>query len=207
MQKLFKGVLDFKRDEFEKYKGLFSELERQQNPHTLFIGCSDSRVVPTLITRTNPGELFLMRNIANIVPPYDLEESFAGTSSIIEYAVLSLAVDSIVVCGHSNCGGCHALYMSESELESMPHLKSWLNVSQEVPLWVDRLRQGDSHEEREWLTEKLNILVQMKNLLTYPFIAERVAAGTLKILGWYYIIQTGEVFNFNDEKGQFELVE
>jgi carbonic anhydrase len=207
MEKLFKGILDFQSEVFEAHQDLFSELGRGQNPHTLFIGCSDSRVVPTLITQTNPGELFIVRNIANIVPPHNLKGQFVGTSSMIEYAVMVLNVDTIVVCGHSNCGGCYAINQPPEELENMPNLCVWLDIIKEIPERVNRLMVGDSDAEREWITEEVNILVQMKNLLTYPFVNERVQAGTLKILGWYYIIETGEVFNFNDETGHFEIVE
>ena len=207
MEKLFKGILDFQSEVFEAHQDLFSELGRGQNPHTLFIGCSDSRVVPTLITQTNPGELFIVRNIANIVPPHNLKGQFVGTSSMIEYAVMVLNVDTIVVCGHSNCGGCYAINQPPEELENMPNLCVWLDIIKEIPERVNRLMVGDSDAEREWITEEVSILVQMKNLLTYPFVNERVQAGTLKILGWYYIIETGEVFNFNDETGHFEIVE
>jgi len=207
MEKLFKGILDFQSEDFEAHKDLFSELGRGQKPHTLFIGCSDSRVVPTMITKTNPGELFLVRNIANIVPPCNLKDKFVGTASVLEYAVLSLDVDTIVVCGHSNCGGCHALNQPPEDLEHMPNLRMWLDIISEVPERVNRLMTSDRPAEREWITEKVNILVQMKNLLTYPYIKDRVEAGTLKILGWYYIIETGEVYNFNDGTGHFEIVE
>lgn len=206
MEKLFKGILDFQSEDFEAHKDLFSQLGRGQNPHTLFIGCSDSRVVPTLITKTNPGELFIVRNIANIVPPYDLKDKFVGTASLIEYAVLGLEVDAIVICGHSNCGGCYALNQPQEDLAHMPNLQMWLDLMGEVPARVNRLMTGDSPAEREWITEEVNILVQMKNLLTYPFVKERVEAGKLQILGWYYIIETGEVYNFNDATGHFELV-
>ncbi len=207
MEKLFKGILDFQSDDFEAHRDLFNKLGKGQKPHTFFIGCSDSRVVPTLITKTNPGELFLVRNIANIVPPYRLKDQFVGIAAVIEYATMILEVDTIVVCGHSNCGGCCALNQPPKELEHMPNLCKWLEVIQEVPERVNRLMIGESAAEREWITEEVNILVQMKNLLTYPFIRERVDSGTLKILGWYYIIETGEVFNFNDTTGHFEIVE
>ncbi len=207
MDKLFKGILDFQAEDFEAHRDLFSQLGRGQNPHTLFICCSDSRVVPTLITNTNPGELFIVRNIANIVPPYNLKSQFVGTASLIEYAVMVLDVDTIVVCGHSNCGGCFALNQPPEDLEHMPNLRMWLDIISEVPERVNRLMTGDSLAQREWITEEVNILVQMKNLLSYPFLKERVDAGNLNILGWYYIIETGEVFNFNDETGHFDLVE
>ena len=206
MDKLFKGYMKFRKDDFESHRELFQTLGREQKPHTLFIGCSDSRVVPNLITQTHPGELFIVRNVANIVPPYRKTEEYVSTTSAIEYAVLALEVDSIVVCGHSNCGGCSALHMSHEELDHLPHVRKWLELSSEVRGRVDRLMTGDSPEEREWLTEQINILVQMRNLLTYPYIKEKYERGVLNIYGWHYIIETGEIFSFNDEKEVFELI-
>jgi carbonic anhydrase len=206
MEKLFKGYMKFRKEDFESHRQLFKDLGRQQKPHTLFIGCSDSRVVPNMITQTSPGELFIVRNVANIVPPYRKTEEYVSTTSAIEYAVLALEVDTIVVCGHSNCGGCAALHKSHQELDHLPHVRKWLEVSREVPGRVDRLMTGDSPEEREWLTEQINILVQMRNLLTYPYIKERYDRGALNVYGWHYIIETGELFSFNDEKEVFELI-
>jgi len=206
MERLFRGIMQFRREDFLAQRELFCRLGREQRPHTLFIGCSDSRVVPSLITRTRPGELFIVRNVANIVPPYRQTEEFVATTSAIEYAVKALEVDCIVVCGHSNCGGCAALHKSPEELAELPHVRTWLQVSAEVPERVARLAVEGTPEEREWLTERVNILVQMRNLLTYPFIAERVKKGRMEILGWHYIIETGEIFNFNDQRGVFEPV-
>ncbi|MGK2905359.1 MAG: carbonic anhydrase [Desulfuromonadales bacterium] len=207
MEKLFKGVARFRQDDFEAHKELFESLSRKQKPHTLFIGCADSRVVPDLITRTMPGELFTVRNIANIVPPYRQTQEYAGTTSSIEYAVLSLDVENIVVCGHSNCGGCAAMNQSPEELAHLPNVRRWLEISREVRGRVDRQMDIECPEKREWLTEQINILVQMRNLLTYPYVRERYEQGRLNIYGWYYIIETGEIFNFNDQNEIFELVD
>jgi len=206
MERLFNGYMKFMAEDFERHRELFQEIGRKQNPHTLFIGCSDSRVVPNLITQTDPGELFIVRNIANIVPPYRQTEEYVATTSVIEYAVLALEVDTIVVCGHSNCGGCAALNLPPERLDHLPHVRKWLEVSREVRGRVDRLMTGDSPEEREWLTEQVNVLVQMKNLLTYPYVAERYRQGKLNIHGWHYIIETGEIYNFNDSTQLFELI-
>jgi len=206
MERLFNGYMKFMAEDFERHRELFQEIGRKQNPHTLFIGCSDSRVVPNLITQTDPGELFIVRNIANIVPPYRQTEEYVATTSVIEYAVLALEVDTIVVCGHSNCGGCAALNLPPERLDHLPHVRKWLEVSREVRGRVDRLMTGNSAEEREWLTEQVNVLVQMKNLLTYPYVAERYRQGKLNIHGWHYIIETGEIYNFNDDTQLFELI-
>ena len=206
MEKLFKGIARFRREDFESHRQLFKELGRKQQPHTLFIGCSDSRVVPELITRTGPGELFMIRNVANIVPPYRKTEDFAGTTSAIEYAVHVLDVEAIVVCGHSNCGGCAALHKSPEELRHIPNVARWLDASREVKERVKKQVVEGTPEEQEWLTEQINILVQMRNLLTYPYIRERYDQGNIEIFGWYYIIETGEIFNFNDHTETFELI-
>jgi len=206
MDKLFKGIARFRQDDFETHKTLFQSLGRGQKPHTLFIGCADSRVVPDLIPRTMPGELFTVRNIANIVPPYRQTQEYAGTTSSIEYAVLALGVENIVVCGHSNCGGCAAMNQTAESLEHLPNVRRWLEISREVRERVDRQMDEECAEKREWLTEQINILVQMRNLLTYPYVQGRYREGTLNIYGWYYIIETGEIFNFNDQSETFELV-
>ena len=206
MEKLFTGVARFRHEDFEAHRELFQELGRQQKPHTLFISCSDSRVDPNLITGSLPGELFIIRNIANIVPPYRVTEEYVGTTSAIEYAVQELEVGTIVVCGHSNCGGCAALNKPAGHFAKIPNVKRWLNISAEVRGRVERQVVEDTPEEREWLTEQINILVQMRNLLSFPYVRERYEAGTLTLFGWYYIIETGEVFNFNDQTELFELV-
>ncbi|MHB1398911.1 MAG: carbonic anhydrase [Trichloromonadaceae bacterium] len=206
MEKLFKGYMKFRKEDFESHRDLFQTLCRKQKPRILFIACSDSRLVPSMITQSEPGELFIVRNVANIVPPYRETEEYVSTTSAIEYAVQALEVQSIVVCGHSNCGGCSALNLPHEELEHLPHVRKWLEVSREVPGRVDRLMTGDSPEEREWLTEQVNILVQMRNLLTYPYIKEKYDRGVLNVYGWHYIIETGELFSFNDEKEVFELL-
>jgi carbonic anhydrase len=206
MDKLTKGVVGFQEQDFEAHRELFHDLKNAQNPHTLFIGCSDSRIVPNLITQTLPGELFVVRNIANIVPPYHESEEYLSTTSTIEYAVNVLHVENIVICGHSNCGGCGALHKDPEYFKNIPHVKKWLELSapaRDKALQI--LPEGDT-EELEWLTEQNNVVLQMANLLTYPFIREKYQAGTLKILGWYYILETGEIFNFNKDKGYFEKI-
>jgi len=206
VQKLFQGVVEFQNEEFEKYRDLFEDLGKQQNPHTLFIGCSDARVVPNLITKTDPGELFTIRNIANLVPPYRKTEEYVATTAAIEYAITVLGVQSIVVCGHSNCGGCNALYQDRESMKQIPHVAKWLELASEVRDRVKTLVPEHDLQAREWMTEQLNVVEQLKHLLTYPGVEERLEAGTLNLIGWHYIIETGEVYNYNFEKGKFELL-
>ncbi|PLY12732.1 MAG: carbonic anhydrase [Desulfuromonas sp.] len=208
--RLLEGFLRFRQEDFESHQKLFQELGRSQKPHNLFIGCADSRVVPNLITQTTPGELFTVRNVANIVPPYRVSTEYAATTSAIEYAVQALKVESIVVCGHSNCGGCSALHLPPQDLEKLPNVRKWLEILEPVKIEVDKLAPPGSPEgspeEREWLTEQVNIVHQLRNLLTYPYIRSKLGTGELKIFGWYYMIETGEIFNYNPDTKTFDPV-
>jgi len=204
MEKILKGVVEFRKHDFEKHKALFQQLGDKQQPHTLFIGCSDSRVDPNLITRSLPGELFIIRNVANIVPQYRESVEYLATTSAVEYAVQALNVKHIVVCGHSNCGGCAALYLPEKAFQTMPHTRRWLEQSQVVRLRVEQNPEASDPAKKGWLTEQENVVQQLKNLFSYPFIRERYKEGKLKIQGWYYIISTGQVLAYQPEKGYFE---
>lgn len=204
--KLLEGVVKFRNEDFVEHQKLFSELGETQEPHTLFIGCADSRLVPNLITSTLPGELFVVRNIANFVPPYRVSTEFAATTSAIEYAVVVLNVENIVVCGHSNCGGCSALYLPEEKLNKIPNVKKWLELAAPIKKQVLEELKDEDEKIRNWHTELLNIVEQLKHLLTYPFIKERYEKGELKIYGWYYVIETGKVYNYDFESKEFKLI-
>ena len=198
---IIEGAIRFMHTGFNEYKELFNELKQAQNPHTLFIGCSDSRVVPTLITQTLPGELFVVRNVANIVPKYRLKDEFLATTSAIDYAIIALNVENIVVCGHSNCGGCEAIWHPK-KLENMPSVANWLRQLDDVKY---EIQNSDAPlEERAWLTERLCILQSLENLRTFPQVKEREEKGELRLFGWHYIIETGEVFSYKN--GEFILL-
>ena len=202
MQSLFDGVKEFNTNDFLEHQELFQKIGRSQAPHTLFIGCSDSRVVPNLITKTLPGELFVIRNIANLVPLYRESDEFLATTSAIEYSVKVLNVSTILICGHSNCGGCNALFMDEKTKNEIPHTRKWLELARNVKTKIEELKI-DEPLIREWMTEQINIVEQMNHLLSYPFILEKFKNGELDILGWYYIIETGEVFNYDRKQKKF----
>ena len=198
---IIEGAILFMHTGFNEHKELFNELKQTQNPHTLFIGCSDSRVVPTLITQTLPGELLVVRNMANIVPKYRLKDEFLATTSAIDYAIIALNVENIVVCGHSNCGGCEAIWHPK-KLENMPSVANWLRQLDDVK---HEIQNSDAPlEERAWLTERLCILQSLENLRTFPQVKEREEKGELRLFGWHYIIETGEVFSYKN--GEFILL-
>ena len=206
MQKLIEGAVAFRQNDFETHEKLFSQLGKEQKPHTLFIGCSDSRLVPNMITTTMPGELFIIRNVANIIPPYQQTGEYLAAVSAIEFAIQGLEVENIVVCGHSNCGGIAALYKPAEYFQKLPHTRKWLELALPVKEKVIKILPDANHASREWLTEQMNIVEQIHHLLTYPYIAEKYEKGLLTISGWYYIIETGEIFSYNATKGFFELI-
>ncbi len=203
IEMLFEGAIKFKEENFLAYKDLFENLKEGQNPHTLFIGCSDSRVVPNLITNTLPGELFVVRNIANIVPPYRKAEEYLATTSAIEYALEELKVENIIICGHSHCGGCTALY--EENFEKMPNVQNWLKLIEPVKKQVLALNPKNI-AMRAYLTEQINIEKQIMNLFTYPNVKEKYLARSLHIYGWHYIIESGEVYSYDFKKHEFNLL-
>ena len=208
MDILFDGVKEFSKNDFEKNRELFKRLSTSQKPHTLFIGCSDARVVPDLITKSNPGDLFVIRNIANIVPMYRASSEYLSTTSAIEYAILVLNIKNIIICGHSNCGGCEALFFDDEELDKIPHTKHWLELAKKARTKVEAmLHEVSNRDDIEWLVEQENVVEQMNHLITYPFVEERYKEGSIKIMGWYYDIGTGIVYNYNIKNKVFEKIE
>lgn len=205
MDILLEGIIKFRRGDFEAHKELFKDLKDRQKPHTLFITCSDSRVDPNMITDTLPGDLFIIRNIANIVPPYREKADYAATTSAIEYAVLSLEVENIIVCGHSNCGGCAICLKAGDYLDELPHTRKWLELIYPVRNRVIAEIKDSEYEAREWMMEQVNVVEQVKNLMTYPYIKQKAAAGQLNVSGWHYIIETGEIFIYDQNAGEFLL--
>ncbi len=206
MNKLFEGVKRFTNRELNKYKDLFKNLTNQQHPHTLFITCSDSRIQPGLITQSQPGDLFLIRNVANVVPPHDTSINHEDTLSALEYAVQVLEVKNIVVCGHSNCGGCKALFAEEETLKSLPHTGKWLGLARPAKNKAEKRGDRAWKEDPHRSVEQENILLQMDHLLSHPIVREKQENGSLQVYGWYYDIGKGEILNYNFEKHQFEKI-
>lgn len=204
MKKLFKGIHKFQKSYFKKEEEFFKRLSGKQEPDVLFIACADSRVDPNLITQSKPGELFIVRNVGNIVPPYDAIKDKNSVAAAIEFAVLLLKVMDIIVCGHSNCGAMQALYKDEREFKSMPHLKDWLKIASPVKETVDAFYPDYSNESRQRILEKENILAQLRNIQTYPFVNQALEKGLLYLHGWYYDIYTGKVYAYDPAADAFE---
>lgn len=200
MLKLIKGLHQFQSEIFLSHKELFERLAHGQNPDALFITCSDSRINPNLITQTNPGDLFILRNAGNIIPPYGAANG--GEGATIEFAVAGLGVKDIIVCGHSNCGAMKGLLHPE-QLRELPTVAAWLSHAEATRRTVKENYTDLSDEQLLNVTIQENVLVQLENLRTHPVIAARLSGGQLNLHAWTYKIETGEVFSYRPEEGQF----
>ena len=201
MQKLVDGIHKFQRDSFSHDQQLFETLVEGQSPLALFITCSDSRIDPSRLTQTQPGELFIQRTAGNIVPPYG--SVFAGEAATIEYAVVALGIRDIVICGHSHCGAMAGL-LNPDAVENLPAVKEYLKHAESTRRIVNENYQHlTDPEKRLTLAVEENVLVQLESLRTHPSVAAAVARGELKLHGWVYKFETGEVFAFDPDQHQF----
>ncbi|QEF96044.1 Carbonic anhydrase [Stieleria maiorica] len=202
MQKLVDGIHRFQRDLFSQDQQLFETLVEGQSPLALFITCSDSRIDPNRLTQTKPGELFIQRTAGNIVPPYG--SVHGGEAATIEYAVSVLKVRDIVICGHSHCGAMAGL-LDPGSIEKLPAVKAYLEHAEATRRIVE---ENYGHltepEKRLTLTVEENVLVQLESLRTHPSVAAAVGRGELKLHGWVYKFETGEVFGFDPDEAQFK---
>ncbi len=204
VKKLIKNYQEFRKLHFHEYEKLFEELAKKgQSPKTLFIGCSDSRIVPDLFTGAKPGDLFVLRNVGNFVPPFKPDDEFHGTAAAIEYAVSVLEVHDIVVCGHSHCGACASLYKDIPDTTEFIHVKKWLEIGEPAKRVALSSVESGSQEELLRATEKASVLVQLDNLLTYPAVKRRVEEGSLFLHGWYYKIESSELEYYDEQKEEF----
>jgi carbonic anhydrase len=203
MPSIVAGVVKFQNEVFPQKKKLFEQLATGQHPEALFITCSDSRIDPSLMTQTAPGELFICRNAGNIVPPHTTETG--GMTASIEFALGALNVPHIVVCGHTECGAMKGA-MNLSGLTALPHTQKWLSYAGAAVAVVDE--RGVNWTEEQKMAELIqeNVLLQLQHLKTHPQVAARLATGKVHLHGWVYDIKTGEVMAYNDETRKFERV-
>jgi len=197
VKKLLRGLQEFKRNYVAQNQELLEELSHGQNPRVLFISCSDSRVDPNLITQTDVGELFVIRNAGNIVPPYGAANG--GEGGTIEYAIAALEIDQVVICGHSHCGAMKGLMKLNALQSDMPLVYDWLQHAETTRRLVAENYPDSKGEERVELLVAENVLVQIDNLKTYPIVRSRMLQGRLQIYGWIYHIETGEVLAYDDK--------
>ena len=202
-----KGHDAFQKIQFNKSKNRFKRLvDEGQNPKALFIGCSDSRVMPAMITGSKPGDLFIVRNIGNFVAPYNPDADFHATASAIEYAVSILKVSDIIVCGHSHCGAIAALFKDIKQTPDNIHTIKWLELGNEAKK-VGLLAYRDADKETMLrYTERISVVYQLDNLLTYPAVKRKVEEGILYLHGWHYDIENGHIDYYDDENYEFKAL-
>ena len=193
---ILKGVKKFRTDIYPERKELYCQLANGQSPKTLFITCADSRISPESLTQQPPGNLFVLRNIGNIVPAYG--NSFGRVTSAVEYAVSALKVSTIIICGHSDCGAMSALIHPE-KLNSMPAVRKWLQYAETAHAITDALSATDvGPESIQSLTEH-NVLLQLAHLRTHPSVAGALAKKEIILQGWYYDIPKGKIYVLDEE--------
>ncbi|MBT3890441.1 MAG: carbonic anhydrase [Planctomycetaceae bacterium] len=201
MQKLVEGIYQFQQGPFNDKQRLFEELANGQNPLALFITCSDSRITPHLLTQTEPGDLFVLRNAGNIIPAYGAVDG--GESATIEYAVRVLDVKDIIICGHSQCGAMSGL-LDQSKLENLPAVRGWLHHAEATYQIVE---ENHSHisdpAARLSAAVEENVLVQLEHLRTHPSVASALNSNSLNLHGWVYQFETGQVLVFNSNENKF----
>jgi carbonic anhydrase len=199
MRRLMDGVRRFRERAFPDRRQLFERLASGQSPPTLFVTCADSRISPTLITQTGPGDLFVCRNIGNIVPAYG--EMMGGVSAVVEYACVALRVTDVVICGHSDCGAMKGLLEPEKNgLERMPTVRSWLRNAEAARSVIAATKPDLQGEPLVQALIEQNVRLQLAHLRTHPSVAAGVAEGRLTLHGWIYDIKSGAVSEFDRDE-------
>lgn len=205
MQRLVEGIHAFQRNQFSKDRKLFETLAQGQSPLALFVTCSDSRIDPNRLTQTKPGELFILRTVGNIIPPYGAV--FGGEAATIEYSVAALGVKDLVVCGHSHCGAMGGL-LDPDGVSKMPAVRAYLEHAESTRrILAENYTDVTDPCKRLTLAVEENVLVQLENLRTHPSVAAALSRGQLKLHGWVYKFETGEVFAFDPDRNQFVSLE
>lgn len=210
MKKLIRGIVDFRKNVRPSIKDVFAHLALGQRPDTLFIACSDSRVVPNLFASSDPGDLFVVRNVGNLIPPCgavaDAHSGEASEAAAIDFALHALPIVDIIVCGHSECGAMGALLRGRAELPS-EFLKHWLRHGDASLRRLDSAAPRDAHFERHNQLSQLNVLEQIEHLKTYPIVRERLEAGRLQLHGWWFDIKEADVYAYAGEESRFRLID
>ena len=200
MHKLLEGIHRFQRDVFGDLEPHFARLAEGQAPEVLFVTCSDSRLSPDLLMQARPGDLFVLRNAGNIIPTHGTGPG--GEAATIEFALEALGVRHIVVCGHSNCGAVQAL-LEPARAEGLPAVAAWLRHAEPTRRrGAERYAHLDAAAQLNVAIQE-NVLLQLESLRTHPAAERALAAGRLNLHGWVYKFETGEVFAYDAERGQF----
>lgn len=206
MKKLIQGIVDFRKGLTNESRELFAQLALGQKPDALFVACSDSRVVPNLFASNNPGDLFVLRNIGNLIPPAFALQGDNSASAVVEFSIFGLNVSNIIICGHSECFAMQTLTKGVG-IKSCPHLASWLKYGEES---LNKVRKGlilnPSLSEHNQVSQA-NVLQQIEHIMSYPFIQERVQKKQLHVHGWWFDIAQADVYYYERDQKQFILID
>lgn len=207
MKKLLQGIVNFRKNLTNESRALFAKLALGQKPDALFVACSDSRVVPNLFASTNPGDLFVLRNVGNLIPPASTALQENSVSAVLEFSIFFLNVSDIIICGHSECSAMQALAQEVEILSSCSHLESWLKYGKEA---CNKVKNGliinpllSKHNQ----ISQVNVLQQMEHTMTYSFIRDRVEKKQLRIHGWWFDIAQADVYCYEQSLNQFVLID
>ncbi len=213
MKKLIKGIINFRKNSLETYRTKFSKLALQQSPDVLFVACCDSRVVPNVFASSDPGDLFVLRNIGNLIPPYHIHTKDAhlidaSVSATIEFSLLNLKIQHIIICGHSNCGAMRTLMKNDSKMaQTEPSLNTWLEYAASSYKRFKNCNLKNTNITPCNLLSKINVIQQLDNLKTYPLVMERLQNNTLQIHGWWFDLTTANIYHFDQKTELFLLLE
>lgn len=208
MKKLIQGIVDFRTHRSDDYRTKFAKLSQQQDPDALLIACCDSRVVPNTFASSDPGDLFVVRNVGNLVPPYETStHGDYSTTSAIEFSLRKLTVKDIIVCGHSDCGAMHTILNPQHSLNT-PHFETWLQYAQPSR---ERLTHPtctlDAHLSPCDRLSQINVLQQLEHLKTYPSVNERLCQQSLRLHAWWFDLHTADVLYYNAEHRRFLIID
>jgi carbonic anhydrase len=209
VKKLLNGIVDFRKKVRPEVKDTFAQLALGQAPDALFIACSDSRVAANVFASTEPGDMFVIRNVGNLIPPYEEGVSaphFGAEAAAIQFALANLPITDVIVCGHSECGAMGALAHGGVS-DDVPALKCWLRHGEGGVHQLESGAEVGNHLERRNQLSQLNVLEQLEHLKTYPIIQQRLAAGQLRLHGWYFDIKEANVYEYEPSEKRFHLID
>jgi len=206
IERFITGFRSFKENYFGLETAVFEPLKTGQSPKTMIIGCSDSRVDPAILTNCSPGDIFTVRNVANLVPPYVEDSGQHGVSAALEFAVCHLGVEHIIVLGHSQCGGINALMTGTCDCTGGSFISRWMSIANPAKERVLAELHDKATVLQQRAAEQASILLSLENLHSFPWIDDRVKAGTLSLHGWYFDISLGDLLEYKPDHGSFEKI-
>ncbi len=204
-RQLIQGFQRFRERHFTQDDALYRQLVQEgQTPKILVVACCDSRVDPAIVLDCAPGDLFVIRNVANLVPPSESRVGHHGTSAALEFGVRTLGVQHIIVLGHAHCGGIHALMELDDKNRNGSFIGDWMHLADDARIQVERDMPDAPEEERQRACEQRAILISLENLMTFSWVRERVENGMLALHGWYFDIEHGQMLQHNPVSRAFE---